>query len=55
MEWLVVIIIVGIVLIGIFRTGGAWFTSPCPHCRQRIGNNASVCPWCGRDVKPGWK
>jgi hypothetical protein len=59
MELLVVVIIIAL-LIGIFkrsgsRTGGAWFTRACPYCRQKIGTNARVCPWCNRDVPPAWR
>ena len=32
------------------RSGDAWFTRPCPHCRQRIASKATACPWCTRDV-----
>jgi hypothetical protein len=53
-----IVIVVLILLIGIFRrtgrsgnrTGDAWFTRPCPHCRQGIASSATVCAWCSRDV-----
>src|SRR5262245_46655719 len=54
MEVLIVIVVL-VLLIGIFkrtgnRTRNAWFTRPCPHCRQTIDSKATVCPWCTRDV-----
>src|SRR5262245_29497614 len=56
MEVLIVIVVL-VLLIGIFkrtgnRTRNAWFTRPCPNCRQTIDSKATVCPWCTRDVPP---
>lgn len=56
MEPLVVLIFL-MLLIGIFvrlgRRGGAkgLLTTKCQHCRQIIPDKASVCSFCGRDVR----
>jgi hypothetical protein len=52
---ILVVIVVLLLLFGIFkhggnRTSGAWFTTRCPYCRQKIASDASAYPWCGHGI-----
>jgi rRNA maturation endonuclease Nob1 len=53
---LVIVVILAVILKRSNRTGGAWFTQNCPHCKNRIAMKATRCAYCGGELQPvRWK
>jgi hypothetical protein len=52
---LVFMAVVVLLLFGIFvrtkKPANSLFDRPCPHCRTRIPDRATVCRSCGRETK----